>query len=188
MKKIVTITLVLINVVFATTVFADSHEKGKGKMDYEGLGFGVGISLTIDSGGDKDRVKSASVINGIVRITDENNTPARIMLESHYFFTSKDGNFGHGPFVALQPGSNEIIEAIALGYMWGFKRDSPKGSSDSWNIGLGIVVDPNVQTLGDGIEPNEPLPTGDSLRFKEETETGLLIMSSFSCNRPVVTC
>jgi hypothetical protein len=47
--------------------------------------------------------------------------------------------FGFGPFVSLQPGTDEIIDAIGLGVMFGWKRRN--ASKGSWNIGIGRVVD-----------------------------------------------
>jgi hypothetical protein len=82
-----------------------SHDDDLGK--FAGLKFGVGISFTLDSG-DNDRVSEASLVNGIVRVDDEDNGRARIMLESHYFFTPDwrwtgldKGVWGVGPFVSL---------------------------------------------------------------------------------------
>lgn len=158
-------------------------------VDFAGLGFGTGVSLTWDNGGEKDRVKSARIINGIVRVENEDNTQARIMLEIHHLFQTdkkffnsvSSENWGHGPFVALQPGTDEIIEAIGIGWMVAFRKPgNDKSSSNSFNLGIGFVVDPNVQVLGDGIEPNRPLPAGETeIRYKEETETGLLLLASF---------
>lgn len=161
-----------------------------GTKTFAGLNFGVGLSLTHDLG-DNDRVETASLVNGIVRVDDEENDVARIMLESHYFFTPqksfilndnlKANDWGWGPFVALQPGTDEIIEAIALGVMWGFKRHEETSGTSSWNIGLGAIVDPNVTVLGDGIEANKPLPEGETeIRLKEKSQWGVLILTSFS--------
>jgi hypothetical protein len=53
--------------------------------------------------------------------------------------------------------------------------------SSSWNLGIGVVVDPNVKTIGDGVEPNAPLPRGETqVRFKEERQVGVLILASFT--------
>lgn len=170
-----------------------SYSVSYAQREFAGLNFGVGLSLTHDLGGN-DRVDSASVVNGIVRVDNEDNDIARIMLESHYFFTPKrpfwfnsnivESQWGWGPFVALQPGTNEIIEAIGLGVMFGFKRkkdENGEKDTSSWNIGLGLVVDPNVKVLGDGIEENKPLPSGETeVRFKEKSQWGALIISSFS--------
>ena len=174
----------------ARPVAAQDNTGSGGTVDFAGLGFGVGVSLSWDTGGDKDRVKVARVVNGIVRVEVEENTEARIMLESHYFFQTRTrflwavdkANWGHGPFIALQPGTDEIIETIGLGWMVGFRKpdDNGQASSASWNFGMGIVVDPNANVLGDGIEANQPLPAGETeIRYKQETEAGVLFISSF---------
>jgi len=166
-----------------------SVSNAQSERDFAGLRFGVGISLTADIGSD-ERVQSAEVVNNIVRITNEDNSVARIMLESHYFFKPnksflnvvEKNQWGWGPFVALQPGSDEIIEAIALGWMIGFKREGQQtDDTSSWNFGLGLVVDPNAQTLGSGLNANSPLPDGEEgIRFKEESQLGILFLTSFS--------
>jgi len=112
-----------------------------GGREFAGINFGVGVSLTVDTG-NNDRVESASLDQaGIVRVSRDQNDIARIMLETHYFFQPKNKLFGivdgHGPFVALQPGTDEIIEAIGLGWMVGFKRGEA-GTNDSWNFGVGL--------------------------------------------------
>jgi hypothetical protein len=154
--------------------------------EFVGLKFGVGLSLTVDTG-TQDRVESAEVVDGIVRVSKENDTTARIILESHYFFSSTTspllgaaaGDWGVGPFVALQPGSDEIIEAIGLGVMVGFRRAGD--GVESWNLGVGIMVDPNVRVLGDGLNENEPLPGAETtVRFKEKSQVGVLVMTSFT--------
>lgn len=53
-------------------------------------------------------------------------------------------------------------------------------TNNSFNIGIGLVVDPSAQILADGIIENEPLPTGEKIRFKETSQWGFLIMSSYS--------
>lgn len=162
----------------------DENDSDDGQTTFAGLKFGAGISVTIDFSG-IDRVASAEVVNGIVRVTDEEDARARVMLESHYFFTPPgtpfgvaQGNWGIGPFVALQPGTDEIIEAAALGVMIGFKR----GNTDqSFNVGIGVAVDPNTQVLGEGLRANQPLPVGETqIRYKEESQYGLVLLTSFS--------
>ncbi|MCP3933077.1 MAG: hypothetical protein GY705_28740 [Bacteroidetes bacterium] len=157
---------------------------------FAGINFGVGISLTYDLGSN-DRVESASLDeNNIVRVSEDKNAIARVVLESHYFFEPKNdgrsflgltpaGKWGHGPFIALQPGTDEIIEAIGFGWMAGFLRS--KEGSDSWNLGLGYIIDPSVKILGDGVEENQALPDGETeIRFKETSQGGLFLLVSFS--------
>lgn len=160
----------------------------QGERNFAGINFGVGISLTFDTG-DNARVKSADIVDGIVRVENEDNRIARVMLESHYFFIPQ-GRFlkldsmpptqwGVGPFVALQPGTEEIIEAVAIGIMVGFRR--PDESGASWNVGIGYITDPNVQILGDGFVENQPPPGNETeVRFKETSQDGVVILFSFS--------
>jgi len=171
--------------------FAEDDQKqvNATAVEFAGLKFGVGISITHDVGS-IDRVTSATLDgNGIVRVTKEQNDIARIMLETHYFF--KGGNkvlglwnapaagWAWGPFIALQPGTNDIIEAIGGGIMIGFRQSTT--SKDSFNIGLGMIVDPSVQVLGDGITENQPLPTGETeIRYKETSQGGILGLFSFT--------
>jgi hypothetical protein len=53
-------------------------------------------------------------------------------------------------------------------------------NNSSWNFGIGLRVDPSAKVLGDGLYPNQPLPAGDSIRFKMEPRYGLMLLSSFS--------
>ena len=164
---------------------AEKEKKSKTEEAFEGINFGVALSLTMDLG-DHERVESAEVINGLVRVTKDKNDIPRVMLETHYFFLPNVPLFGHrkgmwgvGPFVGIQNGSNEFIESIGAGLMLGFRRSET--ATDSFNISIGAVVDPSVKILGDGIEENEPLPEGESkIRYKETSQWGALFMVSYS--------
>lgn len=167
--------------------FASSSAYAQDDRRFAGIDFGVGISATFDLGSN-DRVSSAEVINGLVRVTDTDNVRARIMLESHFFFeprgrfaltNTQSDNWGYGPFIALQPGTDEIIEAIGFGMMLGFRKND--STDQSFNIGLGVAYDPNTQTLGEGVVDGEPLPEGETdVRFLDQDQVGLLLMTSFS--------
>lgn len=160
------------------------------RSTFGGIDFGVGISFTLDVG-TSDRITDASLVNGVVRVNDEDNGRARIMLESHFLFTpdqkidifdldnsGPEKEWGFGPFIALQPGTEDVIEAIGMGLMFGFRRGE---GDESFNIGFGIVVDPNTRILGEGVIANQPLSNGETeVRYKEELQTGFLILSSFS--------
>lgn len=167
---------------------------------FGGLDLGAGLSFTLDLG-KLNRISRASTVNGIVRSDDQDNGRARIMLESHYFFTPCTWNFlglknpcktedgwrvadpkktrwGLGPFIAVQPGSDNIIDAIGMGIMVGARRED---SAQSFNLGIGIVFDPNTRVLGDGILENRPLPLGEiEVRYRETLQTGILVLTSFS--------
>jgi hypothetical protein len=174
-----------------------------------GFGFGIALAAVIDVGG-RDRIESASLDpTGRVRVEADSNVRANFMFESHYFFTPnwsfplgwlpKDtwaqdklgwvekNNWGWGPFVVIQPGSNNIIESVGLGWMVGFKRTTVfKGTEalpvgDSFNIGVGALIDIKQKVLGDGIRANELLPAGETaLRFKETSQVGAVVIFSYS--------
>jgi hypothetical protein len=178
----------------ASQAAKEAKEEETVQKSFAGFQLGVGLSLTIDSGSE-DRITNAQVVNGIVRVDNEDNAIARIMLETHYFFTPSgclfalktaneacallsENEWGWGPFVAIQPGEGEIVDAIGLGLMLGFRRE---GREDSFNLGLGYVVDPNSRVLGDGITVNQPLPLGETeIRFKEKEQWGWVIITSYT--------
>jgi hypothetical protein len=105
---------------------------------------------------------------------------------------------GIGPFVAIEvgggtsatPSSSNPITGYALGAMVGLhhpKVDSTgkpvTNDTSSWNLGIGLRVDPKAQVLGDGIVANQPLPAGEStspVRTKTEPRLGVMLLSSFS--------
>lgn len=165
-----------------------AREEATGKQSFAGLNFGVGVSLTID-GGAHSRVKDAAIIDGVVRVTDEDDKLARVLLESHYFFVSRKhfpgnlvdaGQWGWGPFIALQPGTDEVIEAVGGGLMIGFRRPGD-ASGSSWNIGIGGVSDLNVKVLGDGFVENMAPPGAETaVRYKTKSQDGWVVIASFS--------
>lgn len=98
--------------------------------------------------------------------------------ECKRFIGLEQGQYAIGPFIAVQPGTDEIIEALGGGFMVGLRRQKGLGS---FNLGFGVVVDPSVKVLGSGIEEDKPLPTGETqIRFREKTQAGFLILASFS--------
>ena len=168
------------------------------KQRFGGIEFGIGMAFTSDLG-DHARVREAQLVNGTVRITRGDDTRARLVLESHYFFTPPGGlpilglvnptraerekgrqpMWGFGPFVAIQPGTDNVIDAIGGGIMLGLRRGTD--GTDSFNIGAGVLFDLDVQTLGDGLVENQPLPAGETeIRFRRRAQSGFMIMSSFS--------
>jgi hypothetical protein len=143
------------------------------------LGAGLGV-LTIPS--DRLAKNGAQVVNGVVRINDQTNISASVVLESHYFFADPGRpRFGHGPFLALRPGGDKIIDTIGLGYMLGWRYDDKANSS--WNIGAAFTVSPNATVLADGITKNAPLPPGEvEARTQQKSLLGFMFLVSFSWN------
>jgi len=205
-RQIMPVCLILAQLLFITgisfaeeAVKTDSDKKTendskKGFQEFAGINFGVGLALTFKHG--ENRVESASVQNGIVRVDKESNRTPKVMFETHYFFQPKwldnilkekpedRTNWGIGPFVAIQPGDSggRVIDTYGLGILMGFRRDGQSGNPrGSWNIGVGYVVTTGAKVLGDGIEEGQPLPAGEKdVRYKETNQPGWMIMASFS--------
>ncbi len=177
-----------------------------GRQKFGGIDFGIGIAFSYDLG-NNDRIKDADIVGGLLRVKHTDNVRARLILESHYFFTPKlvrfgnytgaycsdfldypeqhedctarRKNFGIGPFMAIQPGGSTIIDAIGAGIMLGFRRREEKASS--FNIGIGVLYDLDTQILGDGFVENAPPPGGETeVRFRRQSQSGLLLMSSYT--------
>jgi hypothetical protein len=170
--------------------------------DLAGWGFGVGIALTFDVDRRSNRIGNATIdANRIVRIQDSSDVIAGFVFESHYFFPFLDNNvawLGHGPFVAVEMGnttgeSKGIISAYGLGWMVGLRRWKSVRQvgtryvyeyldNVSWNIGVGLRVDPNAKTLGSGIVVNQPLPANETTPVRTQTGAryGVMVISSFS--------
>jgi len=104
-----------------------------------------------------------------------------------------------GPFVAIEvangssatPQAGGLITAFALGAMVGFRHGSVDSNGQfvpdstnparSWNLGIGLRVNPHAQELGDGFAPNLPPPAGETaVRWKYGSRYGLMLLSSFS--------
>lgn len=160
-------------------------EVDSAKRDFAGIKFGVGIAVVAALS--KAVIEEAVLVpeecaegctEQIVRSSKSRTVTTRLLLESHYFFTpGKEEMIGFGPFLAVQPGTEEIIEAAGLGIMVGFRRKLKK---ESFNIGLGVLVEPEVKALGKGLERDKPLPAGDTLRFQRRALASLLVLASFS--------
>jgi len=101
--------------------------------------------------------------------------------------------FAWGPFVAIEvgggsssaPANNGPITAYALGLMVGMHHPridaSGKPDTTSWNLGIGLRIDPKAQVLGDGFVANQPPPLGETaIRYKTEPKAGVMLLSSFS--------
>jgi hypothetical protein len=145
---------------------------------FKGFGPGIGTGISFYAGDNKP-IRSAAVVDGTVRVTEETGVSASFMFETHFFFTSaRDSTWGYGPFVGVLSSSDDVIDAFSLGAMVG-KRRSTKDSA-SFNVGLGFVVNPKSQVLGDGLEANKELPTGETeVRFKTKSVWGFQLMTTF---------
>ena len=55
------------------------------------------------------------------------------------------------------------------------------GSGKSLNVGLGVIVDPNAEVLGSGVQEGVAPPGGETaVRLRTEARASLLLMVSFT--------
>lgn len=154
----------------------------------KGFGFGAGIGAVFDVGGSK-RIKNATVdANGIVRVQEESPVRLGAILETHYLWKYDSGNISaesrrimfHGPQISAVLGDN-VIEGLGVGYMVALRRRNIETANfglKSFNLGVGAMIQPAVQTLGDGLNANQPLPAGDQLRYHTGPKAGVYAVFS----------
>lgn len=159
---------------------ATEEEKGLEDKFFD-LGFGFAVGVTVYRS-ERKSIEEAAVVNGIVRVLEEKSTTARMMLESHYFFPfpvwNKKRKIGIGPFLALEIVGKQFT-TFGGGLLVGFKYSEK--TSRSFNIGIGWFHDQNFKKLGDGLNRNQPTPTGEYvIRYKITGWDGPMVIFSFS--------
>ncbi len=152
------------------------EEKEKAETKFYGINWGLGLAFT---GLDADAISDVTIESGEVRVNSQFSNRAIAMLESHYFFTPSDRDYGHGPYMAIGIVGEENINPLktyGLGYMWGFKVGD---TGSSWNIGLGVFVDTEVSQLRSGIKDGDQTTETDPNKLLTKTdEVGWMVMFS----------
>lgn len=147
-------------------------------LGYEwGIGFGASYSFD-------DIVDDAVIVDGIVRVSKDNTTQPRVVLEFHkLFFPIEDVLSGanvesaHGPFFAVAAKSDELISGFGLGWMIGWKDSDTPGDSSAFTIGVGVMLDADVESLAEGFSENQPPPAGETeVRFKEKSRASAVLI------------
>jgi hypothetical protein len=168
-----------IKTVPATEVEEEEAEEEEEKLWAEKsfLGFNWALGVGYSFGEGPQRVADAEVVNGIVRIKDDNTDQAVAILEVHHLFEGKN-RFGWGPFASVQTGEGDTALGFGVGLEFGWRDADPK-SAGGFLLGVGYSWTQGVKVLGDGIVANEPLPTGETeVRFKNRSAGALLVFVS----------
>jgi len=90
---------------------------------------------------------------------------------------------GMGPFVAVQPGTDQVISTVGAGWMIDWKVDAT--SRKGFGLGLGYAARPQAKTLGDEFVDGKPAPLGPNgqplpIRFEIRDKGSLLAVLSFT--------
>ncbi len=163
--------------------------------------FGAGIGA-ISSTGD-DRVESAEVVNNQIVVTEDDDLSLGPIMEAHalvftlnHLWALHDDKgrvyvtrekpcqaaalfptVAHGPFVALQLDSDQLVSALGVGWMVGFRM---KQSDSSLNVGLAYTLQSDVKTLADGFNEGQALPAGQTaIQYHTGRGSALALVVSF---------
>jgi hypothetical protein len=154
------------------------------ESQFLGLNWGLGAGYAFGKG---PRRVTASIVDNVVRVSSDVTNGPRVILEAHYYpekITWNVGDFGWGPFAAVEAGaagttSSSGITGFGVGVMGGWKVASD--SSSGFNLGVGYLWEGNVQTLGDGITANQPLPAGETqIRYKNQSVGAVILFFSWT--------
>jgi hypothetical protein len=150
--------------------------------------FGGGLSIMMDLGSDK-RVKNATIDDkGFIRIEEDDNLSPRPLVEGHVFLKdvrlSKTAIMSFGPYAGIVPAGEDIIDAIGVGVLMGFRRVRQENSDESqapgaFQLGVGFMIDPGVQVLGRGLKANTKIDAGETLRYRNKDILGIQFALSF---------
>ena len=171
---------------FAKAVAAQRvvDDKTKREESLDGFNFGTGIAAGFDLHRGQ-RIDSASIGpnasgQSVVRVDKEAETRLGLVLETHYFWTvGQERLIGLGPFFAIKSSDSDLIQEAGLGFMIGLRHN--KEATNSFNIGLGVMVDPSAKVLADGFSAGAPPPPGaTSVATKEETRFSAVVLFSYT--------
>lgn len=157
--------------------------------DFFGSKFGLAVGAAHALG--KQRVDSATVVNGLIRVEQARTDRPIVAFEAHHFIfglsglpTKGDRIFAHGPFASVQSSSSSSsIASFGLGWMfaWSDPIEDHLTDTKSWNLGVGILLEGESKYLGDGLRANQPLPVGESqVRYKTSSGRSLFLIVSRS--------
>jgi hypothetical protein len=186
----------------ATSAVSSAAETKKELNKFDGLGFGTGLALTLDLGSN-ERIKKASLDSARrIRVEEDTNVTPRFIIETHKLFLTEKGakKFNRIPddgktrldevaekwtpdatglFVCAEPGG-DTINSLGAGLMlaWASETDNQRKVVRSFNLSLGVLIDQNVQILGDGLKAGMVLPIGEEIRYRKTSQAGLVLMFS----------
>lgn len=168
--------------------------------------FGVGIGAVFGGPGGGPVTDASIGADKRVHIDKQQNAEARLILEYHVWLATereppmlvqavhavfKDWDWfkketwhtnvisGGLQFVVLTDTGNAKVDGFGGGYIMGVRK---KGKEDqSWNLGIGAVLQNDYQQLGSGFTDGQPPPAGETaIRYKDRSALRGYVMASFS--------
>ena len=153
------------------------EEKAGAAKSFMGSNWAVGIGYSFGQG--PKRISEAEVVNGVVRVKQDDTDKPIVLLEVHRLFESKRfRGFGWGPFASIQTGSDDAVLGFGAGLQFGWRDPEPK-SSGGFLLGVGYGWTQGVKTLGDGIVADQALPDGETeIRYKTRSAESIFVFVS----------
>jgi hypothetical protein len=155
------------------------EKKATSEQDFMGMTFGVGLGFSVTN---SDAIDGAEVVGGKVTVTSSKKQQPRVFLEFHQYIegwctgANQSGTIkrGCGPFMAVSASSDNVLQGVGFGWMYGFK---PKeDTKEGFSIGLGAMLDSKVKTLASGFTKNEAPPAGEmTVRFEEKARWSAIL-------------
>ena len=166
-----------------------------------GFHYGVGVGVNSSLGGIGAVSKDPGT--NIVRITRDNPAAARGLFEIHYYIPTKSiyptaqsvpGFYtALGPYISLNTsplGSGgavgQLFDSVGMGLMFGIQGGGCDKNNIvcnnelySFNIGIGAIIDTNVQVLRTGVVENQPTAIPENQLLSKSTRAGLQVLFSY---------
>jgi len=134
-------------------------------------------------------INTATVDNGVVRVTDRQSVAMGIWFNGHYL-TDKCllARFNCGPFVGLQvgtgSGNSNVINSMALGVSIAAPSTDGNSQDSTWilNFGYGVTT---RKALAASYVDGQPLPSGSNQPvLVSRTGYGPVLMFSYQLGTP----
>jgi hypothetical protein len=163
-----------------------------------------GVGLAVINSHDAGQVNDASIRNGIVSVDDVQKWSPKLLLERHYF---PHGNWANpdkptdreksqcvsdtwseklyflprmciGGFIGVGLGSNQIIDFVGAGIIFGFGKASNFGVNNArpHNVGFGVARQFHQKLLADGFSNGSPPPNGATQVEYKYTDTNAFFL------------
>jgi hypothetical protein len=166
-----------------------------------GFHYGIGVGVNSNLGGIGAVSKDPGT--NIVRITRDNPAAARGLFEIHYYIPTKSlyptvqsvpGFYtALGPYISLNTaplGSGnavgQLFDSVGLGLMFGIQGGGCDKNNIvcnnelySFNIGIGALIDTNVQRLRTGVVENQPTAIPENQLLSKSTRAGFQVLFSY---------
>jgi hypothetical protein len=166
-----------------------------------GFHYGIGVGVSSNLGG--IGAVSKDPTTNIVRITRDNPAAARGLFEIHYYIPTKSlyptaqtvpGFYtALGPYISLNTApiggggeTSQLFDSIGMGLMFGIQGGGCDKNNIvcnnelySFNIGIGALIDTNVQQLRTGVIDNQPSAIPQDQLLSKTTKIGFQVLFSY---------